>query len=303
MGFEELGKKLMRLGQDTKSGVQKMGESYQINTKLTDEKKKLDQLFRAIGETVYNANKEKPLEGLEEEFEAIEAIQKNIVEYSDQLNKVKGVLYCTECGREAVKGEKFCASCGAKLPEAEDTLSEKMKQDAKEAVGEAGEIMGDVMDKAKVLVGNVADKADAFMKGMASRINGQGSDKVVLELDEDEVETKDAEDTAEGSGETAETAAEESMAETAEENLEEASEAEVAEAGNVEAEAEETEKAGSAETEAEETEAAGGTEAETEETEAAGSTEAEAEKTEAEETGDAEAEAEETEKAVEAEDE
>lgn len=290
MGFEELGKKLMRLGQDTKSGVQKMGESYQINTKLTDEKKKLDQLFRAIGETVYNANKEKPLEGLEEEFEAIEAIQKNIVEYSDQLNKVKGVLYCTECGREAVKGEKFCASCGAKLPEAEDTLSEKMKQDAKEAVGEAGEIMGDVMDKAKVLVGNVADKADAFMKGMASRINGQGSDKVVLELDEDEVETKDAEDTAQGSGETAETAAEESMAETAEENLEETSEAEVTE----------SEEAGDAEAEAEET---GSTEAETEETEKAGSTEAEAEKTEAEETGDAEAEAEETEKAVEAEDE
>ena len=26
MGFEQLGKKLMRLGQDTKSGVQKMGD-------------------------------------------------------------------------------------------------------------------------------------------------------------------------------------------------------------------------------------------------------------------------------------
>lgn len=221
MGFEELGKKLMRLGQDTKSGVQKMSESYQLNTKLTDEKKRLEQLFRVIGETVYNENKETPLKGLEEEFETVEAIQKNIAEYTEERNKVKGILYCEECGREAAKGEKFCAGCGAKLPERGDNLSEIMKQDAKEAVGEAGEIMGDVVDKARVLVGNVADRADAFVKGVASRISGTGSENVVLELNEEEVKIEDEEEAAEGSGETAEDPTEESMEKSAEEVVEE----------------------------------------------------------------------------------
>lgn len=223
MGFEELGKKLVRLGQDTKSGVQKAGETYQINSKLADEKKKLDQLYRAIGEAVYAANAEKPLEGLEEEFEAVQAVMENIADFNEQLNTKKGIIFCSECGREASKGEKFCAACGTKLPEVEDSFSDRMKQDAKEAVSEAGEIMGDVMGKAKDFMGSMAGKADAFVKGMASKINSQNKDEVVAELEEHEVTTVDVEDTAEGSVE-AETAAEESMEEPAEEVMEEAEE-------------------------------------------------------------------------------
>lgn len=214
MGFEELGKKLMRLGQDTKSGVQKVGESYQINSKIADEKKKLDQLYRAIGENIYQTHAQAPLEGLGEEFEAIRGTLENIADFNEQLNKVKGVACCIECGKEAVKGEKFCSSCGAKLPEVEDDFSQKMKQDAKEAVNEAGEIMGDVMEKAKVLMGSMADKADTFVKGVASRVNTR-NDNVVAELEEHEVKTVDVEETAEGSA-AAESAEEECMEETAE---------------------------------------------------------------------------------------
>lgn len=220
MGFEELGKKLIRLGQDTKSGVQKAGETYQINSKLADEKKKLEQLYRAIGEAVYAANADAPLEGMEEEFEAIKAVQETIAEYNEELNKKKGIVFCGECGREAAKGEKFCAGCGTKLPEMEDDYSEKMKQDAKEAVNEAGEIMGDVMEKAKGFMGSMADKADAFVKGVASRVNNKNKDNVVVELEEHEVKTMDAEETAEGSVDP-EAAEEESVAESPEEILEE----------------------------------------------------------------------------------
>ena len=39
MGFEALGKKLAQLGQDTKTSVQKLGESYQMNGKINEAKK------------------------------------------------------------------------------------------------------------------------------------------------------------------------------------------------------------------------------------------------------------------------
>ena len=52
MGFESLGKKLAQLGQDTKSSVQKMSESYQMNSRIADEKKNLEQLLAQIGEAV-----------------------------------------------------------------------------------------------------------------------------------------------------------------------------------------------------------------------------------------------------------
>lgn len=128
MGFEELGKKLMRLGQDTKTGVQKMGESYQINAKISDAKKRLDQLYRAVGAQVYEANAENPLEGFEEEFAAIARTKKTLRELGHQLNQAKGVVFCPNCGAEAPKGVKFCAHCGTKLPEVEN-VSERMKQD------------------------------------------------------------------------------------------------------------------------------------------------------------------------------
>lgn len=261
MGFEELGKKLARLGQDTKNGVQKMGESYQINAKIGEERKKLEQLYRAVGEAVYQANKEKGLEGFEEEFEVIGTVLENIAVYTQQLNKVKGVLYCSACGREASKGERFCSGCGAKLPEVEADISEKMKQDAKEAVGEAGEIMGDVVDKAKGLMGSVADKADAFVKGVSSKINSRGSNEAVYDLNEDEVKVQEAEPESESS---------EAGAESTEAAME--AEAENTEAVE-EAEAENTEAVMEAEAEPESTEAA--MEAEPESTGAAVEAEAE----------------------------
>ena len=105
MGFEQLGKKLMRLGQDTKSGVQKMGESYQINSKISDAKKALDQYYRAIGEKVYQDNSETPLEGMEEEFAAVKEALDNITEYTEQVNKVKGVTIVRNAEKK-LPGEK-----------------------------------------------------------------------------------------------------------------------------------------------------------------------------------------------------
>ena len=207
MGFEQLGKKLMRLGQDTKSGVQKMGESYQINSKISDAKKALDQYYRAIGEKVYQDNSETPLEGMEEEFAAVKEALDNITEYTEQLNKVKGVTYCPECGKEAARGEKFCSDCGAKLPENQDDIAEKMKQDAKEASSEAGDIVNDVVDKAKGFVGNVAGKADAFVKGVTSKVSSaeDAAEDVVEEAAEVVEET--AEDVADVVKDAAEEAA------------------------------------------------------------------------------------------------
>ena len=71
MGFEQLGRKLMNLGQDAKSGVQKVGETYQVNNKLNDEKKALTKLYAAIGKHIYHLDTQTPPEGLEDEFAAV----------------------------------------------------------------------------------------------------------------------------------------------------------------------------------------------------------------------------------------
>ena len=169
MGFEQLGKKLLNLGQDAKSGMQKVSKSYQVSGRLDDEKRSLSKMYAVIGKYIYEKNGGNPPEGLEDEFTAVKVTMENVDRLSRELNSLRGRIYCTECGEEAGAGESFCIKCGTKLPEPEEKTSEKMKRDMKEAAGEMGLIVNDMADKTKELVGDIAEKADAFLKGMAAR--------------------------------------------------------------------------------------------------------------------------------------
>ena len=96
MGLESFGKKLAQLGQDTRSSVQKMGENYQLNSKIADEKKGLEKLFQTIGEAIFEADPENAPAGLEEEFEAVKAAKAAIAELESQKQKTKGVVICPD---------------------------------------------------------------------------------------------------------------------------------------------------------------------------------------------------------------
>ena len=216
MAFENLGKKLAQLGQDTKASVQKMSESYSLNSKLNEEKKALDSLFAQIGEAVFEKISEAPipgLEGLEEKFGAVKAAKEVIKGLEDQVTRLRGVSVCPECGKEAAKGEKFCSACGAKLPEEEDPV-DKMADSAKEVGNEVGDAVNEAADKARDFFGSMADKAGAFFEGVTSRLNAKKDD------DDDEFD-EDIMDVAEGKVEEVKEAAEEAC-EACEEASEEA---------------------------------------------------------------------------------
>ncbi len=168
MGFESIAKKLAQLGQDTKSIVQKMSETYQKNSRISDEKKALDKLYQAIGEVVYNADPDNAPEGLADEFAAVKQSRELIAELEKEIQLTKGVVICPQCGREATKGEVFCSACGAKLPEPDTFDAEKLKQDAKEVAADAGDLINSAADKAREMFGGAAEKADAFVKGVGA---------------------------------------------------------------------------------------------------------------------------------------
>ena len=217
--FENLGKKLAQLGQDTRASVQKMSESYSLNTKLNEEKHALDSLFAQIGEAVFDKISEAPipgLEGLEEQFGAVKAAKEAIKSLEDQVQKLKGVTVCPECGKEAAKGEKFCSACGAKLPEEEDPV-DKVAESAKEVGNEVGDAVNEAADKARDFLGSVAGKAGAFFEGMTSKLNAKKDD------DDDEFDD-DIVDLAEGKAEEVKEAAEEAC-EACGETVEEAKDA------------------------------------------------------------------------------
>ena len=168
MGFSDLGKKLSKLGQDTKNGVQKVSDSVSISNRISQEKKSLERLFALIGEAVYKENPDAPKAGMEDEWAAVKVAYANIAAYTEQLNNIKGLVYCPNCGRPAAAGDKFCAKCGFKLNIRPESTGEKMAKDLKEAGQEVGKIAGDAAGKTGEAVGGAAagtKNAFSWLKG------------------------------------------------------------------------------------------------------------------------------------------
>lgn len=254
MGFSDLGKKLSKLGQDTKNGVQKMSDSVSISNRISAEKKSLERLFAAIGETVYKESPDIPKEGLEDEWAAVKVAYANIASLGEQLDHVKGIIYCPNCGRPADKGDKFCAKCGFRLDNLQESLGGKMAQDIKEAGREVGKLAEGAADKTGEMVGGAAADTRNFfarLKDSASRFAKNAGEKMKSKVTSGEVEMDDfgrhameeaeeakaeamarTEAAAEAAEETAEAAAE--AAEVTKEGDEEIREAEEAADGSVE---------------------------------------------------------------------
>jgi len=78
MALEQLTKALQQLGQTTKSGVQRVGETYSIQSKLNEEKRKLNQLYQKVGKALYEQAPDDP--AFAEDFAAIAASLQTIDE-------------------------------------------------------------------------------------------------------------------------------------------------------------------------------------------------------------------------------
>ena len=194
MGFSDLGKKLSKIGQDTKNGVQKVSDSVSISNRITAEKKSLERLYAYIGEAVYKESPDVPKEGLEDEWAAVKVAYANIASFNDQLNHVKGIIYCPNCGRPAAKGDKFCAKCGFRLDNLQETTGSKVAQDIKEAGQEVGRLAGTAADKTGELVGGAAADTKNFftrLKDSAAKIARNAGSKVKSRMTSEDIETDD----------------------------------------------------------------------------------------------------------------
>ena len=226
MGLEELGKKLAQLGQDTVNSMQKTAEGMQVSNKISEEKKALEKVFAQIGEKIFNDAGDLIPEGMEDLFAAVKGAKESIAALEDQKLKLRNKPVCPNCGKEVGKDEKFCSACGTELPEMEAAPEkdvEALKAEAAAAASEVGDIVNEAASKARGLFGDLADKADAFVKGVASKINEKKEEAEDIDEDLEDFFEEEEDAVEEAAGEAQEAA--EEAAEAAEDAVEEAGEA------------------------------------------------------------------------------
>lgn len=124
--FNELGSKLSMTGKTVADKAKDLTEITRLNAKVVSEESKLNKAYAEIGKLYYAECRGEMADAYAEAAETIRTALAEIASAKEQINVLKGVRTCAQCGREMGKNDLYCGSCGAKNePAAEEAPKSK----------------------------------------------------------------------------------------------------------------------------------------------------------------------------------
>ncbi|NLW02767.1 MAG: zinc-ribbon domain-containing protein [Clostridiaceae bacterium] len=90
-------------------------EITKLNSQINSEKENIKELYRKIGEQVYEDYKNSGESTYGELCGQIAEIEAKIKELSDKVLELKNASKCPSCGTEVNKQNAFCPKCGTKI--------------------------------------------------------------------------------------------------------------------------------------------------------------------------------------------
>lgn len=128
--FENLGKKLSDFGQTAAQKTKDLTEITKRTAANADRNKKINQLFTEIGAAYYNAHKDDAVCESADKIAEITNLMAEIAAAQEEINQIKGVTKCPNCGADVAAGNAFCNACGAKV--VADVAAEEAAQETTE---------------------------------------------------------------------------------------------------------------------------------------------------------------------------
>lgn len=113
--FNDLSKKLSQAGQDVAQSTKNFAAVTKLNSLVSEEEKKIDNLYYQMGKTYFETNSDYPEDNLAGYISAIIEAMNNIEKYKEQIKETKGVTNCPNCGAEVPYTSSFCNACGTKM--------------------------------------------------------------------------------------------------------------------------------------------------------------------------------------------
>ena len=120
--FEALGKKITETSQEVVQKTKETAEILKLNSMISDEETQLKEYYIELAKAYYEANKDSVPEEYASYFANITEKHTNIANLNDQINKVKGMFPCPNCGASLQSEALFCSSCGTKIEKPENPV-------------------------------------------------------------------------------------------------------------------------------------------------------------------------------------
>ena len=151
--FEKLGKKVTETYKVASEKTNKVAAETKIRMKMSDNKSKINDIYKEIGKKVYekfalDGNLDIK-EDIENELNRIKELSEEIVELEKQILDLADKKECINCKAKLEKKAKFCPECGTEQPEIveevkEAEVVEEPQDEATEVVEEVSEAVENV---------------------------------------------------------------------------------------------------------------------------------------------------------------
>ena len=136
--FSKLGKKATETYQITKEKAAKVSEELKLKGKISDNKDKIEDLYKEIGEKVYKEiknDRDVSREEIQSKVDEISSLKADIEKLETEILALKKIKKCDGCGIELEIDAEFCSKCGKKQekPENIEIKEENEQINAEEA--------------------------------------------------------------------------------------------------------------------------------------------------------------------------
>lgn len=113
--FDSLGDKLNVMGKGIADKAKEVSDLSKLNSQIREEERKVQTAYQEMGEQYYKLHKDDPTPDFSENILAVDASLAQIAQLKAEVQKLKGVCTCANCGAEVSATAQFCSSCGAKI--------------------------------------------------------------------------------------------------------------------------------------------------------------------------------------------
>lgn len=113
--FEDLGKKLTKVGEVAAEKTKEVAELTKVNAKILDVQNKLDKAYIEVGKKYLELHPANDEEDMEAVVNAVYELEDQLKELRRQLQELKGTVKCDVCGADCDNNDVFCKKCGAEL--------------------------------------------------------------------------------------------------------------------------------------------------------------------------------------------
>lgn len=117
--FEDLGKKLTKVGEAAAEKTKEVAEFTKANAKILDVQNKLDKAYIEVGKKYLELHPVNDDEDMKAVVDAVYALEDQLKELQKQLQELKGTVKCDTCGSECAAEAAFCSKCGTELKKEE----------------------------------------------------------------------------------------------------------------------------------------------------------------------------------------